>query len=369
MCFSFKMKAIFFILTFLFSLSIFPAYIDPLSADEARMLVVDKTIRNETVVLNQLQAEAIQISSEVANNIQTVSEAIYSFYGDEISNDEFWLILDPIKEDALKSPEAFEKKISTLNFRSKSNKEFFQPIYNLSYNNISTFNNFLRDYARNLVNQIESLEIGDIDKYDMHLSQSEIIAANLNLRQADVKELSAKILPSQNVNHFLGQFDAQATRVAAYFLLTNGKYMLDELDKKTLIDYSSKANEAFQKQKNANLKREMFNAIERIEKNFRLFATADEIATTINAKEKLNLFYLSSISQSENYLKVIGLFEKNSDRLSYADTDGEIQGLGEWDYLSSKISVDQEQARESGFAFNNIFIEIGNIILKYQDTD
>ena len=29
--------------------------------------------------------------------------------------------------------------------------------------------NFLRDYARNLVNQIESLEIGDIDKYDMHI--------------------------------------------------------------------------------------------------------------------------------------------------------------------------------------------------------
>jgi len=363
------MKLIFFIFSFILSSSIFPIDIDRLSDDEARILVLDNTIRSENVVLNQLYLEAYQLVAESENAVLRVQEAIFSYYEDGISNEELWFILDPIKEEAFRSSEAFENKISTLNFRSKSDKEFWQPIYNFSYSNLSSLNNYLRDYAKNLVNQIGSLEIGDIDKYDMYLSQSQIIGAKLNLSQADIKELGAKIIPSSNVNHFVGQFDAQGNRLAAYFLLINGTYMLDELDKKTLREFSSKANEAFKKQKNANLKRGMFNAIERIEKNFRIFANPDELAVAIDTKKALNLFYLSSINLSENYLKIIELFGNNKDKLSYSNSEGEIQSLSEWDYLNLKINIDAEQTLESGVAFNNGFIELGNIILKYQDTE
>ena len=67
--------------------------------------------------------------------------------------------------------------------------------------------------------------------------------------------------------------------------------------------------------------------MEKIESRLRLFATPGELALCLKTKESLNLFYLSSISQSENYLKVLGLFEKNQDKLSYSDTEGEIQSL------------------------------------------
>ena len=107
--------------------------------------------------------------------------------------------------------------------------------------------------------------------------------------------------------------------------------------------------------------------MEKIESRLRLFATPDELALCLNTKEALNLFYLSSISQSENYLKVLELFEKNKDKLSYSDTEGEIQSLSEWDYLSSKINIDADQTLKSGVAFNEGFIELGNIILKYRD--
>ena len=361
------MKLFISFLSFIFSLSLFSADIEPLSQDELAFLVTDETLRYENVLLNQVQVEAFQYIAETEANGIKVSEAIFSFYADEISNEELWLILDPIKEGAFRLSEALEKRISTLSFRSKSDKEFFHPIYELSYNNLSSLNNFLRDYARNLVNQIESLEIGDIDKYDMHISQSQIIGAKLNLRQADIKELASKIMPSSNINHFLGQFDAHATRIAAYFLLTNGTYMREELDRKKLKEFISKARESFRKQKNDYLKREMFNEMEKIESRLRLFATPDELALCLNTKEALNLFYLSSISQSENYLKVLELFEKNKDKLSYSDTEGEIQSLSEWDYLSSKINIDADQTLKSGVAFNEGFIELGNIILKYRD--
>ena len=356
-------------LSFIFTASAYPIDFDRLSDDEARMIVLDNIIREENFILNQLHVDAYQFIAQSENDVIRVSEAVYSFIGDEISNEELWLILDPIKEGAFTSSEAFEKKISALNFRSKSDKSFYLPIYNLSYENLSSLNNFLRDYARNLVNQIESLEIGDGDKYDMYLSESQIIGAQLNIRQADIKELSSKIIPSSNVNHFLGKFDAEATRIAAYFLLTNGKYMLDELDKKTFRELNSKAKDAFKKQNSDKLKKEMFDAIERIEKNFRVFANPDELTIAINAKKALKMFYLSSINQSENYLQVLDLFEQNINKLSYSDYEGEIQNLSEWDYLDSKISADADQTLESGIDFNNNFIELSEIIKKYQSKN
>ena len=174
-------------------------------------------------------------------------------------------------------------------------------------------------------------------------------------------------MPSSNINHFLGQIDAHASRVAAYFLLTNGSYMLEELDKKKLKEFISKARDSFKEQKNDYLKRNTFNKMKNIESRLRLFATPSELASCLKTAEALNLFYLSSISQSGNYIKILELFEKNQDKLSYSDTEGEIQSLNEWDYLNSKIIIDADQTLKSGIDFNQGFIEIGNIALKYRD--
>lgn len=363
------MKLFLSILSLSFSLSLFSVDIEALSEKEMQLVVTDETIRQEYFTLNQLQVEAYQYISETENSAIEVSEAIFSFYRDEISNEELWLILDPIKESAFKSSEAFEKRLSSLSFRSKSDEEFFHPIYNFSYDNISSLNNFLRDYANNLVNQIESLETGDVERYDMYVSQNQITGAQLNLRQADIKELGSKILPTSNVNHFLGQIDAHASRVAAFFLLTNGNYMLDELDKKSFKEFISKARDSFKMQKSDYLKRKMFNRMESVENLLRSLATPSELALFLETREALNLFYMSSISQSENYLKILELFEKNQDKLSYSGTEGEIQMLNEWDYLNSKIAIDADQTLKSGIAFNQGLIELNNVILKYSSVN
>ena len=352
--------------SFFFSLTLLSNDIPTLSDEELTLIVIDETIRYENILLNQLQSEAYVAFTSIEMDSQKVSDAIFAFSDEELSYDQFWLILDPIKKGAFNSSEALENSISKLNFRSQSDKEFFAPIYNLGYENLSRLNSSLRDYARNLVNQIESIENGDIDKYDMYLSQSQIFGAKVNLRQADTKEIGARIMPSSNINHFLGQFDAHLTRVAAYFLLINGTYMLDELDKKQLKEYILNAKESFDMLTNKSLKRNMYRRMESIEIGLRNFANADEMDFVSKTKEWLDLYYLSSISMSENYLKMLELYQKNQDKLNYSETEGEIQSLREWDYINSRIILDADQNSKAAVAFNEGFIEIGNIILKYR---
>ena len=367
-CFNVLMKFTVSLLSLLFSLTLFSNDIPTLSDEELEFLITDETIRYENVLLNQLQIEAYVGITSIESDVQKVSNTIFAFANEEISYDDLWLILDPIKEGAFNSSEALEDSISKLNFRSQSDKAFFAPLYNLGYENLSILNNFLRDFARNLVNQIESIENGDIDKYDMYLSQSQILGAKANLRQAVTKEIGAKIMPASNINHFLGQFDAHLTRVAAYFLLINGTYMLNELDKKQLKEYVSNAEESFDMLANKSLKRNMFRRMESLESKLMRFANDDEMGLVRQTKQWLELYYLSSINISENYLKMLELYIKNQDKFNYSETEGAIQNLSEWDYLNSRITIDSDQNAKAALAFNDGFIEIGNILIKYRDV-
>lgn len=353
-------------ISFIFTTAAYPVDIDRLSASEASLLVLDDTIRKETLIFNQIYIDANQAMSQTENDMLRFSDAISSYISNEISDEEFWLIADSIKEDALKPSELLEKKISDINLRSNSDKKFFHPIYKFSYENLTKVSNVFRDFSLSLINQIESIEIGDIEKYDMHLTRSQIIGAQYNISQADVKELSSKILPSSNVNRYLGRLDADAQRIAAYHLLLNAEYMLNELDKETFDELHSKAKNAFKRLSDDKLKKEMFAAIEAIEKNIRTFINPDEFIIMTNARKKMDFFYLITINLSDNFLKIFDLFEQNIDMFSYIDTEGEIQSLREWNYLQSKISEDGTFHQEVGLALHNDLVEISNIVRKYQ---
>ena len=78
------MKLFISFVSFIFSLSLFSADIEPLTQDELVLLVTDDTLRNENVILNQLQVEAFQYIAETEADIIKVSEAIFSFYVEDV---------------------------------------------------------------------------------------------------------------------------------------------------------------------------------------------------------------------------------------------------------------------------------------------
>ena len=71
------MKFAVYLLSLLFSLTLFSNDIPTLSDEELELIVTDKTIRYENVLLNQLQIEAYVAITSIETDVQKVSNAIF----------------------------------------------------------------------------------------------------------------------------------------------------------------------------------------------------------------------------------------------------------------------------------------------------
>ena len=118
------MKILLFIFLF-FSLNIYSVDLDPLSDREMQLLLLDDVIRSETLFLNELFLEGMDYADRLVLDEEKVSSLVFSYASEGISNEDLWIALDSIKDSIFKVPDLYEEKISRINHKSQSNKEFF----------------------------------------------------------------------------------------------------------------------------------------------------------------------------------------------------------------------------------------------------
>tara|TARA_B110000196_G_scaffold228964_1_gene197625 strand:+ start:1848 stop:2927 length:1080 start_codon:yes stop_codon:yes gene_type:complete len=357
------MRLLFLYLTLIVSVNLHSVDLNPLTNEQQQQLVLDDTIRGELRLFNDLVLEGYEYIDEQGKTEQYISSLISNLFNEEISADEFFIALDSIKENAFKTLEIFEEKLSKINYRSQSNMEFFLPLYTFNYKEITNISSYLRSIARVLVNQIDSLEAGDVDKYDYFVARSGLLNTDFLLIMANSRDLASSITPRASIYHYVYKMDASAFRVAAYATKVNSLYILNELNEKKLKDLEIKTEDSYRKQKNLKLKKDLFDNLNRLLNLFGKLATPDEVETFKEINEGVEVYYDSSIRLSEDYLSLVELYIKNKGNLNYS-IDSPIQGK-EFDYINEKIGFDKEQSTMAAESVNKGIILLQNILLKY----
>ena len=362
-CLNEFMRLFFLYLTLVVSANLHSADLNPLTNEQQQQLVLDDTIRSELRLFNDLILEGYEYIDEQGKTEENISSLIFNLFSEEISSDEFWIALDPIKENAFKTSEIFEEKVSKINYRSLSDKKFFLPLYTFNYEEITKVNSYLRNIARIIVNQIESLEAGDAAKYDYFLARSGLLNTDFLLIMANSRDLGSFITPRTSIYHDIFKIEASAFRVIAFATQVNSLYILNELNEKKLKDLEIKTKDSYRKQIDLKLKKDLHNNLNRLLNLFSKLATPEELDIFKELKEDVEMYYGSSIRLSEDYLSLVELFTKNKDNLTYS-IDSTIQGK-EFDYINEKIVFDKEQSTQFGESVNKKIILVQNILLKY----
>ena len=346
-----------------FSVNIYSADLEPLSEWETQQLTLDDVIRNESRIFNELFLEGLNYAGQLTQDEERISSLIFSFASEEISNEDLWITLDSIKGNIFKTPDIFEEKISKINYKSQSTKEFFQPLYTLNYNQLTNLSIYLRNHARLLSNQIESLETADLEKYDYFLARSGLLNTDHLMLMADSRDLAASIIPKTSIPYYIYRIEASFLRISGFAQKINSLYLLNELDQKNLKEIAAKARNSYRSLTNTKLKENLFYNVNRIEKLFKKIVSSDEMETFNELSEDISLYYDSSLRVSEDYLQLIELYEKNKENLSYT-TDSTLQGK-EFDYINEKIGFDRNQNIIYGESANQNLLVIQDILLTY----
>jgi|TARA_B110000967_G_C18827625_1_gene532241 hypothetical protein len=357
------MRLFFLYLTLVVSANLHSADLNLLTNEQQQQLVLDDTIRGELRLFNDLLLEGYEYIDGQGKTEEKISSLISNFLNEEISIDELWIALDPIKKNAFKTSEIFEEKVSKINYRSLSDKKFFLPLYTFNYEEITKVNSYLRNTARIIVNQIDSLEAGDVDKYDYFIARSGLLNTDFLLIMANSRDLATSITPRSSIYHYIYKIDASTFRVSAFATKVNSLYILGELNEKKLKDLEIKVKDSYRKQTNLKLKKDLDNILNNLLNLFSQMATPDELDIFKELKEDVEMYYDSASRLSEDYLSLVELFTKNNVNLTYS-IDSTIQGK-EFDYINEKILFDKEQSTQFGESINKNIILVQNILLKY----
>tara|TARA_B100000767_G_scaffold251697_1_gene254911 strand:+ start:73 stop:1164 length:1092 start_codon:yes stop_codon:yes gene_type:complete len=360
----FYVISLFSILTF--SQNIFSNELPDVSGSERLELMTNDLIREEIRLFSEIFRAGLESAESINTDQDKVNELLFNFFEEKISYEELWTEVDVIKDRSYQESNFFEEKISSLSYSTKSDKDFYKPLYAIYYKTANDLSSYLRTSSRITFNQIVSLEDGDTDKYDEYSAKAGMLISDFQLILANTKELTNAVTADKNSISFnVGILDNNSLRANAYMQKINSLYLINQLDQNNLSELVKKAKNYHTQLINIKTKENIDISVSNLQDILNdIKLKPVEMQIFFDLQESIQLYYESVCAFANANMSIIEIFINATD-LSYSD-ENIVSDSEEFNFANRSIGFYQNEMSLHGRAYEENMLLLQDILLSYR---
>ena len=319
-----------------------------LTDNDLKELINDELWLEENLKFQETFSEGINVARYQIEQQEEIQQNLFKFFEtdeDTFSADDFWAIIDPIKEDAGVYAAYYQGKLESFSLESQSQSSFAQKHYKKMYELLFNLSEFLWENSRLTLNLIQQIEEDNYELYDYYNGKGLIAQGTFNSLLADFHRNSSAILNKDALRLIPVEFEITSLRLRSEFMRLNGMYLIGELTTSDVTDTFNSGKSLYLKTVNAKNTEAAKTQITDFKSSLISFAEENpEIDEQIDLIERFansTLIYIDSINTvSETMLKGMEFFYDNRNRL-----DEEITATEEFDFIANiQASADEINA-------------------------
>jgi len=290
---------------------------------------------------------------------EAIDSLVNQFINDEISNEDFWIILDEIKLEALDGHLNFESKIKFLSPKSNSSLSFYLPFYTVAYDTIFGINDYLRKNGNLTISIIESLEVGDYENYDYLQARGFLLNSEFLKLYAKNEELGLLTVLRDSLYYVLATTEADILRIGAETHTLIALYLLNELDRLKINNSIREINRLNRKLKDEKGDIKLQKALDKLEKiQMDSFLNNETLKIFDQLTEMSKACYTAIISLGSAYSDMARTFDSEDYEQKYENKVEAINMRIESHRSSSTLLC--EKANELMVALQDKLVELVN---------